>query len=121
MMVKMLLEMLYQKSASESAPVSLLALKPRAKGTVAMIRVRRTSVTRRRGSVVGDCVVMLVGFWKGFVDNSAHMFSSFHCDADDGGVQTVCSTKRCGRCGKDTVDNTVIVVSIGDHTICKAV
>ena len=61
MMVKMLLEMLYQKSASEGLPVSALALKPRAKGTVAMIRVRRTRVTRRRGSVDGDWVKLSAG------------------------------------------------------------
>lgn len=50
MMVKMLLEMLYQKSASEVVPVSLLALKPRVKGTIAAIKVSRTRVTSKRGS-----------------------------------------------------------------------
>lgn len=65
MMVKMLLEMLYQKSASDVLPASSLALKPRAKGTVAKMRVRRTSVTRRRGSVVGDLAGLSVGMLKG--------------------------------------------------------
>lgn len=50
MMVKMLLEMLYQKSASEVVPVSLLALKPSVKGTTAAIKVSRTRVTSKRGS-----------------------------------------------------------------------
>lgn len=54
MMVKMLLEMLYQKSASEVAPVSLLALKPSARGTIAAIRVSKTRVTSKRGSDVED-------------------------------------------------------------------
>lgn len=56
MMVKMLLEMLSQKSASETVPVSLLALKPTANGTVARIRVSRTSVTCKSGSDVEGCV-----------------------------------------------------------------
>jgi hypothetical protein len=54
MMVKMLLEMLYQKSASEVVPVSLLALKPSVKGTIAAIKVSRTRVTSKSGSDVED-------------------------------------------------------------------
>jgi len=50
MIVKMLLEMLYQKSASEVVPVSLLALKPSVKGIVAVIKVSMTRVTSKRGS-----------------------------------------------------------------------
>lgn len=61
MMVKMLLEMLYQKSASEAVPVSLLALKPSVKGTTAAIRVSRTRVTSKRGSDVEDWVTQSVG------------------------------------------------------------
>ena len=61
MMVKMLLEMLYQKSASEAVPVSLLALKPSVKGTTAAIRVSRTRVTSKRGSDVEDWVAQSVG------------------------------------------------------------
>jgi hypothetical protein len=57
----MLLEMLYQKSASEVLPVSLLALKPSVRGTTAAIKVSRTSVTSKRGSDEGDCRAKLVG------------------------------------------------------------
>lgn len=55
MMVKMLLEMLYQKSASDVVPVSLLALKPCVKGTIAAIKVSKTRVTSKRGSDVEGC------------------------------------------------------------------
>lgn len=61
MMVKMLLEMLSQKSASDTEPASLIALKPRAKGTVATTRVSRTSVTSKSGSDAGDWTVSLAG------------------------------------------------------------
>lgn len=61
MMVKMLLEMLYQKSASEVVPVSLLALKPSVKGTIAAINVSRTRVTSKRGSEGEDWVAKSVG------------------------------------------------------------
>ena len=53
-MVKMLLEMLYQKSASDVVPVSLLALEPSVKGTIAAIKVSKTRVTSKRGSDVED-------------------------------------------------------------------
>ena len=55
MMVKMLLEMLYQKSASDVVPVSLLALEPSVKGTIAAIKVSKTRVTSKRGSDVEGC------------------------------------------------------------------
>ena len=61
MMVKMLLEMLSQKSASDVVPISLLALNPTAKGTVAAINVSRTRVTSRRGSDVEDYKAKLEG------------------------------------------------------------
>ena len=61
MMVKMLLEMLYQRPASEVVPVSLLALKPSVKGIVAAIKVSRTKVTSRRESEGEDWVAKLVG------------------------------------------------------------
>ena len=59
-MVKTQLEMLYQKSASDVLPVSLLDLKPNMKGTSAAIRVSRTRVTSRRGSADEVCEVVRV-------------------------------------------------------------
>ena len=69
MMVKMLLEMLYQKPASEVVPVSLLALKPRVRGTIAAIKVSRTRVTSKRGSDVEGCRAESVGlaFYRALV------------------------------------------------------
>lgn len=60
-MVKMLLEMLYQKYASEVVPVSFLALKPSVKGIVAAIKVSRTRVISKRGLEGEDWIAKSVG------------------------------------------------------------